>query len=155
MSRPRRLTRTAGEVWKRPRRRYLRVVVLIAVLAAPRWFVVGGGGAVGSLPQPGQRDPRARRSAAARARPNDHGLRQRRDLIAELHGAVDRVIASSKLPVSLKEATVAVEDRRYYHEHGVDSRASHGRRWPTSPRAAAQGGSTITEQYVKNAYLGG
>ncbi len=78
--------------------------------------------------------------------------------IANLHGAVNRVVVpASRLPLSLKEATIAVEDRRFYSDfHGID---------PTGiVRAvvddlesghAVQGASTITEQYVKNAYMGG
>ena len=78
-------------------------------------------------------------------------------LIARLHGAVDRVVVPShRMPTSLKQATVAIEDKRFYHHHGVDFRAI--------VRAAiadlrsghpSQGASTITEQYVKNAYLDG
>jgi penicillin-binding protein 1A len=78
-------------------------------------------------------------------------------LIAQLHGAVNRVIVpSSRLPEVLKEATVAAEDRRFYHHHGVDFQGIV-RAALADLRAGrvVQGGSTITEQYVKNAYLDG
>ncbi len=56
----------------------------------------------------------------------------------------------------LKEATVAVEDRRFYEHHGVDFQGI-ARAALADLRAGriVQGGSTITEQYVKNAYLDG
>ena len=78
--------------------------------------------------------------------------------IAELHGSVNRVIVTgSRLPLSLKRATVAVEDKRFYSDfHGIDL-AGVARAALADLRAgrALQGASTITEQYVKNAYLGG
>ena len=78
--------------------------------------------------------------------------------IAELHGAIDRVIVpASRLPLSLKQATIAVEDKRFYSDfHGIDPegivRAAVD---DLESGHAAQGASTITEQYVKNAYMGG
>jgi penicillin-binding protein 1A len=78
--------------------------------------------------------------------------------IAELHGAIDRVIVpASRLPQSLKEATIAVEDKRFYSDfHGIDPegiiRAAVD---DLASGHAAQGASTITEQYVKNAFMGG
>ena len=77
-------------------------------------------------------------------------------LIAQLHGATNRVVVSSrKIPRILKEATVAVEDKRFYHHHGVDFEAVV-RALAADALAGhvVQGGSTITEQYIKNAYLG-
>jgi penicillin-binding protein 1A len=61
-----------------------------------------------------------------------------------------------EIPNSLKEATVAIEDQRFYHNDGVDLTAifrsavkdiTHG--------SALQGGSTITMQLMRNLYLGG
>jgi penicillin-binding protein 1A len=61
-----------------------------------------------------------------------------------------------EIPAGLKNATVAIEDQRFYKHHGVDfeaiARAAikdilHG--------AALQGGSTITMQLMRNLYLGG
>ena len=78
------------------------------------------------------------------------------NLIAELHGPVNRmVVSSSQIPVALKDATVAVEDQRFYDHHGIDfigvARAALA---DLRAGAAVQGASTITEQYIKNAYLG-
>ena len=77
-------------------------------------------------------------------------------LIAELHGAENRVLVpSNKIPEVMKQATVAVEDERFYSHHGIDFR-SLLRAVVENFRAGGvvQGGSTITEQYVKNAYVG-
>ena len=77
-------------------------------------------------------------------------------LIAELHGAENRVlVTSNKIPDVMKEATVATEDARFYSHHGVDFQGV-ARAIVENIRAGSvvQGGSTITEQYVKNAYVG-
>ena len=77
-------------------------------------------------------------------------------LIAELHGGQNRVLLSrNQIPDVMKEATVAVEDARFYEHHGVDC-LGVARAMLENLRAGSvvQGGSTITEQYVKNAYIG-
>ena len=62
----------------------------------------------------------------------------------------------NEIPANLKNATVAIEDQRFYKHHGVDITGifraavkdiTHG--------AALQGGSTITMQLMRNLYLGG
>src|SRR5438132_880396 len=59
------------------------------------------------------------------------------------------------IPLVLKEAVVASEDRNFYHHGGVDLRGS-ARAFLADLRSSGfvQGGSTITQQYVKNAYTG-
>jgi penicillin-binding protein 1A len=77
-------------------------------------------------------------------------------LIAELHGAENReLVRSGKIPQAMKDATVAVEDERFYEHHGVDYQGI-ARALILNLRAGGvvQGGSTITEQYIKNAYVG-
>ena len=77
-------------------------------------------------------------------------------LIAELHGGENRVLVpTKKIPEVMKQATVAVEDERFYEHHGVDY-LGVARAMIENLRAGSvvQGGSTITEQYVKNAYVG-
>ena len=77
-------------------------------------------------------------------------------LLAELHGGENRVLVpSAKIPDVMKEATVAVEDERFYEHHGVDYQGVV-RALVLNVQAGGivQGGSTITEQYIKNAYVG-
>ncbi len=78
-------------------------------------------------------------------------------VIAELHGAENRVLVKSdQIAEVMKQATVAVEDQRFYEHHGIDlwgiARATFEN---LKAGAVVQGGSTITAQYVKNAYVGG
>jgi penicillin-binding protein 1A len=77
-------------------------------------------------------------------------------LITSLHAAEDRiVVASRRIPEVMRDAVIAVEDKRFYDHHGVDLRALLRAAYvdATSGRIV-EGGSTITQQYVKQAYVG-
>jgi len=59
------------------------------------------------------------------------------------------------IPKILKDAVIAGEDRRFYSHGGVDVRSTLRAMWADIRNAeAVQGGSTITQQYVKNAFVG-
>lgn len=78
-------------------------------------------------------------------------------VIAQLHGAENRILVkSSAISDIMKQATVAVEDQRFYDHHGVDVLGiTRAMLENLKAGAVVQGGSTITAQYVKNAYVGG
>lgn len=65
------------------------------------------------------------------------------------------IVASDQISGYLKDATVATEDTNFYHHHGVDTKAILSAIYEkvTGRRQVARGGSTITQQYVKNALL--
>src|SRR5215212_1886006 len=57
------------------------------------------------------------------------------------------------IPKDLRDAVVSSEDKRFYEHGGVDVRGTLRAIWADVRNAAkVQGGSTITQQYVKNAY---
>ncbi|MGA2319966.1 MAG: transglycosylase domain-containing protein [Solirubrobacteraceae bacterium] len=61
----------------------------------------------------------------------------------------------SEIPANLKNATVAIEDQRFYKHHGVDvTGIFRAAVKDISKGAALQGGSTITMQLMRNLYLG-
>ena len=68
----------------------------------------------------------------------------------------DRVlIRLQDAPRLLVDALVAVEDRGFWRHHGVDPRAVLRALWADiRARALVQGGSTLTQQLVKNFFLG-
>ena len=77
-------------------------------------------------------------------------------VIAVLHGAQNRVpVKSSQIATVMKEAIVAREDSRFYSHHGIDFQGVL-RALIENLRAGSiqQGGSTITEEYIKTVYLG-
>ncbi len=60
----------------------------------------------------------------------------------------------ASVPEDLRQAVVAIEDERYYQHRGVDLRAIlRALQSNTASGDIAEGGSTITQQYVKNALL--
>jgi penicillin-binding protein 1A len=76
--------------------------------------------------------------------------------LAELHGGQNRVsVALDRVPPVLRQAVVAVEDRNFFTHRGVDPVGLARATWADiRNRAAVQGGSTITQQYVKNTFVG-
>lgn len=76
-------------------------------------------------------------------------------LLAEVFGTENRtVVPLATIPKNLQNATIAIEDERFYEHSGVDFEAigraamrdiTHGE--------LAEGGSTITQQLVKNVYI--
>ena len=62
------------------------------------------------------------------------------------------VVSSDKIPDQLKDAYVAIEDERFYKHHGVDVKRTGGAilSYITHFGKSSFGGSTITQQLVKN-----
>jgi penicillin-binding protein 1A len=73
--------------------------------------------------------------------------------IAKLTGNLNRILVSEgDVSPHLKNAVIAIEDRRFYRHEGVDYTGIARALWQDIlRRSAAQGGSTITQQFVKNA----
>ena len=73
--------------------------------------------------------------------------------IAKLTGNQNRIlVGEGEISPNVKNAVIAIEDRRFYAHKGVDY-TGIGRALVQDvlKRRAAQGGSTITQQFVKNA----
>jgi penicillin-binding protein 1A len=77
-------------------------------------------------------------------------------ILAVLRGSQSRVLVqSSEISPFMKQAIVAVEDRRFYEHRGIDVRGMARALWSDiRHKAALQGGSTITQQFVKNELTG-
>lgn len=60
----------------------------------------------------------------------------------------------AQVPLTVQHAVLAAEDRDFYSEPAVDLQAMARAGWNTLTGKGKQGGSTITQQYVKNYYLG-
>ncbi|MFF4463935.1 transglycosylase domain-containing protein [Streptomyces mirabilis] len=69
-------------------------------------------------------------------------------------GPVDRQeIPLSQVPRYVQEAVIAAENRSFRSDTGISPRAIARAAWATVSGGDRQGGSTITQQYVKNALL--
>lgn len=77
-------------------------------------------------------------------------------VLARLDAGVHRTdVPLSQVSQTLQNAVVAVEDHRFYQHPGVDFRAMvRAIRTDLDKGEIAQGGSTITQQYVRNVMLG-
>ncbi|HEY3105880.1 MAG TPA: biosynthetic peptidoglycan transglycosylase, partial [Gaiellaceae bacterium] len=73
-------------------------------------------------------------------------------VLAVLRGSQSRIIvSSSQISGRMKQAIVAVEDKRFYEHRGVDLRAIGRAVWEdVRNKRVVEGGSTITQQFVKN-----
>lgn len=66
------------------------------------------------------------------------------------------VLKPDEVPPTLATAVVAIEDERFYQHHGIDSLGlARAFLYDVANACLCQGGSTITEQLVKDVYLGG
>jgi membrane peptidoglycan carboxypeptidase len=86
--------------------------------------------------------------------PSATDVQSRVDGLTRQYGVV--LLGPGDIPTILAKAVVATEDERFYTHHGIDS-IGLGRAflYDAAHRCLCQGGSTITEQLVKDVYLGG
>jgi penicillin-binding protein 1A len=73
--------------------------------------------------------------------------------IAQKGAVVGRPVKASELPATVKQAFVAIEDRRFYTHWGVDPRGLLRAAWNNMRGGGTQGGSTITQQLAKMTFL--
>jgi penicillin-binding protein 1A len=76
-------------------------------------------------------------------------------LLYTFHAEENRkVVPLEDIPVHVRDAVIAIEDERYYRHNGVDVRAVlRALRANTQAGSVEEGGSTITQQYVKKVLL--
>jgi len=76
-------------------------------------------------------------------------------VLAILRGEQARILVpSNAISPWMKHAIVAIEDKRFYEHRGVDLRGMARALWAdVSHHGTVQGGSTITQQFIKNTYL--
>ena len=73
-------------------------------------------------------------------------------ILATLRGAESRILVrTDEIAWPMQHAIVAIEDRRFYEHRGVDLRGIARAIWADiTSKGVVQGGSTITQQFVKN-----
>lgn len=123
---------------------FFLVIVLIAGAGATAGFLVS---VTGNLP-----DVTTNIQPNASSRIYDEKGR----LITTVHAEENRIPVSIKeVPQNLQNAFVAAEDVRFYEHHGVDPRGILRAIWSNliTRNATGQGGSTITQQLARNAFL--
>ncbi|MGW4160718.1 transglycosylase domain-containing protein [Streptomyces sp. NPDC004788] len=69
-------------------------------------------------------------------------------------GKINReIVGLEKVPLDVQRSFVAAENKTFYKDNGVDILGTARAAWNTLTGKGKQGGSTITQQYVKNYYL--
>jgi penicillin-binding protein 1A len=75
-------------------------------------------------------------------------------LITTLHAGEDRIkIPIRRIPLTVQKAVVAIEDQSFWSHRGIDLRAVLRAAYVNATSGkVVEGGSTITQQYVRNAF---
>ncbi|WP_076745592.1 transglycosylase domain-containing protein [Sphingomonas jeddahensis] len=74
--------------------------------------------------------------------------------IARRGAIIGKPVDAAQLPAHVREAFMAIEDRRFYSHWGIDPRGIARAAWANlGSGGVRQGGSTITQQLAKNAFL--
>jgi penicillin-binding protein 1A len=76
-------------------------------------------------------------------------------ILAVLRGSQSRILVSSEdISPRIKQAIVAIEDKRFYEHRGVDLHAIVRAVWQdVRHKRVVEGGSTLTQQFIKNQYV--
>ncbi len=76
--------------------------------------------------------------------------------LATLHGQENRFpVKLDQVPAIVQNAVIAAEDRKFFQHGGIDPLGIARATWAdVRHKGATQGGSTITQQYVKQVYVG-
>jgi penicillin-binding protein 1A len=134
---------------RRIRKLRLLVVVALLLLVASASFTYGLVTAIASQIPP--LDPARHESQADGYIYANNG----ESILAVLRGSQSRVlVGSEEIAPAMKHAIIDVEDRRFEQHRGVDLRGMARAFWAdVQHKAVVEGGSTITQQFVKNAYV--
>jgi len=132
------------------RRRKIVRIAAIATAALLAVVLVGGGIAYASilrdLPDP-DTPPRGRDQTSRIVDCNG-------EVIATLFADQNRTDRTlEEIPDALEHGVIAVEDKRYYEHGGVDPWGIARALWVDITKGKQHGGSTITQQWVKNAFV--
>ena len=134
---------TARQISDRIRIFFLGVVITILFIAMPLVATVW----LRSLPNP---NLLTKRNIEVTTKIYDrHG-----QLLYEMYADQNRTpIPLADIPLSVKEATISIEDRDFYRHPGFSIRGILRALWETLVHQNIQGGSTITQQLIKSALL--
>ncbi len=138
----------------RERKRVLLSALIISFIAVLGVVVVGVIYTVVAIQQLPSPDQFSTRQVSQSTKLYD---RTGKVLLYEIHGEEKRtVVPLSEIPNSLKNATLAAEDSNFYTRPAFDWRGILRAVWTDIKEwRAAAGGSTITQQLARNAFLSG
>ncbi len=123
----------------------LCILFVLAVLAFTFGFVRAAASEIGYL------DPAAQHTDIDTVLYASNG----RSVLAVLAGDESRVLVETEdIAPIMRQAIVSVEDQRFFEHNGIDLRGVFRALWADiRQRSIVEGGSTSTQQFVKNAYI--
>jgi penicillin-binding protein 1A len=74
------------------------------------------------------------------------------DTLREFYTENRTIVPLNRIPVSLQQAVISVEDRRFYKHYGIDLRRLVGVVWINLTTSRSPGGSTLTQQLARNLF---
>src|SRR4249919_3198427 len=136
---------------RRRRVRKLRLAALLGVLVVLGGFSFTFGLVRAVASEIPALDPAAQRSDVDTVVYASNG----RSVLAVLRGYESRVpVDTEDIAPIMRQAIVATEDQRFFDHDGIDVRGIARALWAdVRSQAIVEGGSTITQQFVKNAYI--
>ncbi|MBI2267847.1 MAG: PBP1A family penicillin-binding protein [Candidatus Blackburnbacteria bacterium] len=134
----------------KPARTYLfnlRELALVIIIIIFSWGILSWSKFIVDLPQPGQ--------LITRRQPLSTKIYDRKgNLLFKVYRNENRTLLPlSEMPVFLRLATVAIEDAEFYSHHGFSLKGILRAMRQNLTKRELVGGSTITQQLVKNAFL--
>jgi penicillin-binding protein 1A len=131
-------------------------ILLVGLFSASLLSVVAGVGAFAYTLQDGLRNlPELDRYRNTELAQTSVVYNSAGEVVDELHGVQNRfVVDLSEVDPTLRDAVVAIEDQRFYEHRGLDFEAVGRAAWENvRSLSIREGGSTITQQLVKNTYI--
>lgn len=74
------------------------------------------------------------------------------ETVREFYTENRTIVPLDRIPLSLQQAVVAVEDKRFYSHYGIDLRRVIGVIWINLTSTSSPGGSTLTQQLARNLF---
>jgi membrane peptidoglycan carboxypeptidase len=147
-------TRSGSQRRTAPRRRLLRSLALAALVAVAAIGLLGTLGTVAVASLYSGDLPSLDSLATTQLKQATRIYDRNGTLIEELYKENRTVVPLAKINPTLREATIATEDRTFYQHQGVDyRRLLIATAYDLTHRTEAYGASTITEQVIKNDVL--
>ncbi|MET8051332.1 MULTISPECIES: transglycosylase domain-containing protein [unclassified Streptosporangium] len=129
-----------------PRRKLLRITLIVFGVGVIS--VIGLLGVVWAMtPIPDSTQPRATAQGSVIF------YRDGKTVLAK-QGVNRKSVTLDKVPQSLRNAVIAAENRSFYNDQGISLKGTFRAMWSTVTGQQLQGGSTITQQMVRNYYSG-
>ena len=74
------------------------------------------------------------------------------DTLREFYTENRTIVPLNRIPVSMQQAVISVEDRRFHQHYGIDLRRLVGVVWINLTTSRSPGGSTLTQQLARNLF---